>query len=66
MADKLLTPEEVAERLNVTPNWVRKHANRQRKPYIPCVKMGSVLRFDSRRIEEFVQECAKLVTAQSR
>ena len=65
MPDRLLTPEEVAQRLNVTPSWVKKHANRQRKPYIPCVKMGSVLRFNSGQIDEFIQECARLVAAQS-
>jgi len=41
----ILTVEEVAEMLRVTPSWVRAHANRSRQPYLPAFKAGKYVRF---------------------
>ena len=42
--ERLLTPQEVADRLGVSQRWVRDHATR-RWPRIMAVKLGSLLRF---------------------
>jgi excisionase family DNA binding protein len=50
---RLLTAQEVANRLGVSERWVRDHATR-RSPRIPAVKLGSLLRFRSSDVEDFV------------
>jgi len=37
--DPLLTPEQVAERLNVSPDWVRDHSSRK-EPRLPVIRLG--------------------------
>jgi hypothetical protein len=37
--DRLLTPEQVAERLNVSPDWVRDHSSRK-TPRLPVIRLG--------------------------
>ena len=37
--DLLLNPEQVAERLNVSVDWVRDHSSRK-KPLLPVVRLG--------------------------
>ena len=51
--EKLLTPQEVADRLGVSQRWVRDHATR-RWPRITAVKLGSLLRFRWRDVEDFL------------
>ena len=54
--DPLLTAEEVAERLNVSTDWVWDHSSR-RSPYLPVIRMSDgTLRYRASRIEEFVME----------
>lgn len=43
--DEILTVEEVATWLRVSPAWVRAHANRNRRPYLPAFKAGKYIRF---------------------
>jgi excisionase family DNA binding protein len=55
IGEKLLTVEEVAELLGVSTAFVYQHASGQRRPKIPCVKMGRSVRFRPSSIEEFVR-----------
>ena len=47
----LLTPEQVAEILNVSPEWVRECA---RRGDIPSVKLGHYRRFIEADIDAFI------------
>lgn len=54
---KLLTAEDVAERLQVSKAWVRDHATR-REPRLPVVRMGNMrspLRFRAEDIDAFIE-----------
>jgi predicted DNA-binding transcriptional regulator AlpA len=60
--DPLLTVEEVAERLNVTKDWVWDHSSRK-APYLPVIRIGDgTLRYRVSQIEEFVNERERLST----
>jgi excisionase family DNA binding protein len=48
---QLLTPEQVAERLNVSEQTIYKWS---RKRKLPSIKLGYLLRFDADAIEEFI------------
>ena len=59
-ADPLLTAEDVAERLNVTKDWVWDHSSRK-IPYLPVIRMSDgTLRYRASQIEEFVSERERL------
>ena len=51
---RLLTPIEVAKWLGVSPGWVRDHATRKR-PHLRAVKLGKLLRFRQKDVEEFIE-----------
>jgi predicted DNA-binding transcriptional regulator AlpA len=54
--DPLLTPEQVAERLNVTTDWVWDHSSR-RAPFLPVIRIGNAkLRYRSSEIEQFIAQ----------
>jgi predicted DNA-binding transcriptional regulator AlpA len=58
--DPLLTAVDVAERLNVTKDWVWDHSSRK-TPYLPVIRMGDgTLRYRSSRIEDFISERERL------
>lgn len=63
--DPLLTPEEVAERLHVSPDWVRDHSSRK-EPRLPVIRLGGgpgragVLRYKASDIETFIEAMAEL------
>lgn len=60
LKDPLLTAEDVAERLNVTKDWVWDHSSRK-IPYLPVIRMSDgTLRYRSSQIEEFVIERERL------
>ena len=60
--DPLLTVEDVAERLNVTKDWVWDHSSRK-VPYLPVIRIGvGTLRYRMSQIEEFVNERERLTT----
>ena len=60
--DPLLTVEDVAERLNVTKDWVWDHSSRK-TPYLPVIRIGDgTLRYRMSQIEEFVNERERLST----
>lgn len=49
----LLNAQQVADRLGVSERWVRDHATR-REPRMRAVKLGSLLRFRSSDVDEFL------------
>jgi hypothetical protein len=51
--ERLLNAQEVADRLGVSERWVRDHATR-RKPRLPAIKLGPLLRFRWSDIQIFV------------
>jgi predicted DNA-binding transcriptional regulator AlpA len=58
--DPLLTAEAVAQRLNVTKDWVWDHSSRK-APYLPVIRMGDgTLRYRASRIEEFIDQRERL------
>ena len=58
--DALLTVEEVAQRLNVSKDWVWDHSSRK-APYLPVIRMSDgVLRYRSSEVDEFVSERERL------
>jgi len=55
---RLLTPNEVAEWLGVSAAWVRDHATRK-KPKLPSVRLGKLMRFREDEVQEFINTWAK-------
>ena len=53
---ELLTVDQLAERLGVSPNWVRDHARGSRRPHIPALKLGGAWRFRWEAIEAWLKE----------
>ena len=54
--NRLLTPEEVADKLRVKVSWVRERT-RQRCPkdrQVPHIKLGKYVRFSEHLIEEWI------------
>lgn len=43
--EDILTVEEVAVMLRVSQHWVRAHASKNRRPYLPSFKAGKYVRF---------------------
>ena len=56
---RLLTVTEVAQRLSVSPAWVREHASGRRRPVLPVVRLGKLIRFRRESVEEFIQACER-------
>lgn len=61
----LLTPEQVALRLNVSPDWVRDHSCRK-TPRLPVIRLSDgrpgtkgLLRYRASDIEKFIEEMAR-------
>lgn len=48
MTQRLLTPEDIADWLQVTPQWVHEMARTQQ---IPAIKLGRYWRFDQTTVE---------------
>lgn len=58
--DVLLNVDDVAQRLNVTKDWVWDHSSRK-APYLPVIRMSDgVLRYRSSEVEEFINERERL------
>jgi excisionase family DNA binding protein len=55
----LLTAQEVAELFGVSRAWVLAHANGNRRPRLPSVKLGKAVRFQTGAVERFLQECTR-------
>lgn len=69
--DPLWTPEQVALRLNVSPDWVRDHSSRK-EPRLPVIRLGGgpgragLLRYRASEIEKFIEEMEHLSRRNSR
>lgn len=59
MIEPLLTAEEVAVWLRRTPAWVYAHANGNRKPQLPSIKMGRPRLFRRLDVERWLEELAR-------
>ena len=57
--ERMMSAEQVAEVLGVSRAWVLAHANGTRRPELPSVKLGKVVRFRAEHIEQFIQECTR-------
>jgi predicted DNA-binding transcriptional regulator AlpA len=58
--DPLLTAEDVAQRLNVSTDWVWDHSS-CKAPYLPVIRMSDgVLRYRASQLEEFLIERERL------
>jgi len=63
--DALLTPEQVAKRLNTSIDWVWDHSSRK-MPLLPVIRIGDgpgragILRYRASKIEEFIIEQERL------
>jgi len=53
---KLLTPKELSELLQIKPSTVYKWVNYE---YIPCVRIGSLIRFKEQKVEEWLRKRAR-------
>jgi hypothetical protein len=54
--ETVLTVDEVAIWLRVTPCWVRAHANKNRRPHLPGFKAGKYVRFRLGSVKEWVKK----------
>ncbi len=64
--DPLLTADDVAERLNVSKDWVWDHSSRK-APYLPVIRMGDgALRYRASKIEAFIDERERLTSLRRR
>ena len=60
ISDPLLTVEDVAQRLNVSRDWVWDHSSRK-SPKLPVIRMGDgALRYRASGIEAFIDERERL------
>ena len=51
----LLTPQQVAERLQVSVGWVRDHSERLH-PRLPVTRIGKLLRYHSDDIDHWIAD----------
>jgi hypothetical protein len=69
--EPLWTPEKVARRLNVSPDWVRDHSSRK-EPRLPVIRLGGgpgragLLRYRPNKIEKFLEEMERRSSRNSR
>lgn len=56
---RLCSAKQVAEWLGTSQAWVLAHANGNRKPVLPSVKMGKMVRFRSDAVQQFIEECTR-------
>lgn len=63
MPERLMTPKAVAEWLGVSLGWVLDHASGRRRPHLPSVKLGKAVRFRREDVENFLEECTRILKA---
>ena len=51
--EKLLTPEQLSELLQVKPSTVYKWVH---YGYVPCFKLGTLIRFKEKKIEKWLEK----------
>ena len=55
MQEQLLSPQQVADWLHVSVDWVQAHATRK-EPRLSCVKVGKLLRFKKPAVAQFIED----------
>lgn len=60
--EPLLTVEQVAAWLAVSPSFVRQHVSGKNRPFLPGIKVGSDWRFDRKAIAEWLNQQANYET----
>jgi len=71
VCDPLWSPEQVARRLNVSPDWVRDHSSRK-EPRLPVIRLGGgpgragLLRHRASEIEKCIEEMEHLSARSTR
>ena len=55
---QLLSVQQVAKILSVSPAWVRDHATRK-QPHLMNIKVGKLLKFRPNHVEEFINTCCR-------
>jgi predicted DNA-binding transcriptional regulator AlpA len=59
-ADDILTPEQLAERLQVKKSWIfeqtRNRAKTRNDRPLPCIRLGKYLRFNWRDVSEWLTQ----------
>jgi len=69
--DPLLTPEQVAKRLNTSLDWVWDHSSRK-APLLPVIRFGDgpgragMLRYRASKIDEFILEQERFTNSRRR
>ena len=63
MRDSLLTPRQVADRLQVSIGWVLDHASGRRLPVLPSLKLGKSVRFREAELDAFLEKCRRCIAA---
>jgi hypothetical protein len=69
--DPLLTPEQVAKRLNTSLDWVWDHSSRK-TPLLPVIRFGDgagragMLRYRASKVEEFIVEQERFTNTRRR
>ena len=64
--DPILTVDDVAQRLNVSRDWVWDHSSRKCS-LLPVIRFGDgTLRYKASRIEEFIDEQERLTELKRR
>ena len=56
---KLLTIEELAGYLSVSPSWIYEQSRLRRRNGFPVLKLGKYLRFDLEAVRQWAAEQAK-------
>lgn len=59
LQNAFLTPEQLAERLNVPVSWVYGHTQRRSGFVLPHHKLGRYTRFDAAEVENFLVKHAR-------
>jgi len=57
--NRLLSADEVAQLLGVSRAFVLAHSNGNRRPKLPSVKLGKLVKFQAEAIEKFIEECSR-------
>jgi excisionase family DNA binding protein len=58
--ERLMTVREVAAWLHISEQWVRAHANKERRPYLQSIKLGKSVRFRASDVQEFLGLCQRM------
>jgi len=51
---KLMTLKEVAEKVDMSPKWVRKHTSKHAQPRLGFTRLGNFLKFSEEQVAEFL------------